>query len=42
MFCEHEDGVEGRGLYVVEDIKSYLKGQDMFCIDEDKRVKSTN
>lgn len=23
-------------------IKSYLKGQDMFCIDEDKRVKPTN
>lgn len=23
MFCEHEDGVEGRNLYVVANIKSY-------------------
>lgn len=39
---EHEDGREGRGLYVVGDIKSYLKGQDVFCMEKVKRLKSTN
>lgn len=37
MLCEHEDGIEGGGLCVVEDMKSCLKGQNALCIEEDKR-----
>lgn len=39
---QQEDGREGWGLDGVEDTKSYLKGQDVFCIEKDKRLTSTN
>jgi len=41
VLYKHEDGIEGGSSYVVEDMKSCLKGQNAFRIEKDKRWKST-